>query len=151
MRLTIVILFCCPIFCAHPGYAQCKKVPDNVKPNLGNEYIELTGIKVPQLVGKVLLPDGTPENEAVVEVYKYPKEKNFPSMNVPYTQKRIAACLTGEDGRFLFTKIKPGKYLLRAGVWRKTGFDPINVILIVDPKTKIKGDNPLDLFLHISL
>jgi protocatechuate 3,4-dioxygenase beta subunit len=54
-------------------------------------------------------------------------------------QKRVAACLTGRDGRFSFAGLKPGRYLLRAGTRAHDQFNEVHVILILDPRGTDKG------------
>jgi len=46
-------------------------------------------------------------------------------------RRRIAACLTAEDGRFCFRELKPGKYELRASLG--PGWDVTQVYVVLDP------------------
>jgi hypothetical protein len=50
---------------------NCKTVPAIEAPHGANEFILISGIKVNRIAGKVLLPDGEPVNEAIVEVFNY--------------------------------------------------------------------------------
>jgi hypothetical protein len=71
-----------------------------------------------------LFPIGEPAKDIVVEVYRW--------ANKPYTetvqQHRLAACVTGPDGKFSFPDVKPGMYLVQAG--RREGFG-VNITYVV--------------------
>ena len=107
--------------------AECRKAEDNEKPHGANELIELKEQKVQGLFGTILFPN-EPAEDIVVEVYRWPKR--------PYTetvqQQRLAACVTGADGKFSFPEIKPGRYLVQAG--RRERFGVNIAFLVVDLK-----------------
>jgi hypothetical protein len=125
LLLTVALLSCLalPLF----SRAECRKAEDNEKPHGANELIELKEQKVQGLFGTILFPN-EPAEDIVVEVYRWPKR--------PYTetvqQQRLAACVTGADGKFSFPEIKPGRYLVQAGVRERFG---VNITyLVVDLK-----------------
>ena len=108
--------------------AECRKAEDNEIPHGANELIELKEQKVQGLFGTILFPTGEPAEDIVVEVYRWSKK--------PYTetvqQQRLAACVTGADGKFSFPELKPGSYLLQAG--RRERFGVNIAFLVVDLK-----------------
>ena len=80
-----------------------------------------------------------PGNDIVVEIYIYSGDYSDQNVNkILGVKNRVAACVTGVDGRFSFLRLKPGRYLLRAGTRERNQFNVLHVILKLDPK---RGDN----------
>lgn len=75
---------------------------------------------------------------ALVEIFDKP-EHLLPDYSgdfkKPYKQKRIAACIADDQGKFCFKNIPPGKYEIRCSIgseWNVT-----YVYVVVDPKSKL--------------
>lgn len=84
-----------------------------------NEFIQYTTNSVRQVRGSVILPNGEPISEAVIEVYEYSvSDKELPAYEVEHSKKRKTACLTGERGEFCIPRLSAGKYLLKVGTRR---------------------------------
>ena len=67
----------------------------------------------------MILPNGEPISEAVIEVYEYSvSDKELPAYEVEHSKKRKTACLTGERGEFCIPRLSAGKYLLKVGTRR---------------------------------
>jgi hypothetical protein len=120
--------------------AQCKKPKDEDRPHGANKPVLVDGRKVGRIYGRLLFPDDTSKEgwvrakDVVVEVYSYSGDGSREDMSkVVREQKRVAACLTGGDGKFSFPDLKPGMYLLRAGTRAPSRYDEIQVILLLDP------------------
>jgi hypothetical protein len=125
--------------------AQCKKPKDEDTPHGANEFILHDEGAVGRVHGRVFFTNYAIEagrihaDDIVVELYSYSGGESYQDVNkVLRWQKRVAACLTGADGRFSFARLKPGRYLLRAGTRKRDQYNEIYVILKLDPK---RGDS----------
>ena len=111
MMLTFTCLGC--LLLPVSSGADCRKAKNDEVPHGANELIQLRDKSMNGLFGAVFDPRGDPFEDIVVEVYRQ-------SGNKPHSetvqQARIAACVTGPDGKFSFAGIKPGRYLLQAGI-----------------------------------
>jgi hypothetical protein len=63
-------------------------------------------------------------------------------------QRKIAACLTSNDGEFCFDKIPSGKYELRCS--KPAEWNCTSVYVIVDSKQRISSTSQILVPLHIS-
>ena len=79
-------------------------------------------------------------DNVLVEVFDQPdylicewrdKNPNNCTTTPPDSQRRIAACVTGKDGAFCFSKLHAGKYELR--VSKGAEWSPTHVLVTVDP------------------
>src|SRR5436190_24116492 len=122
-RVSLCSLMLCIIGFVQVLEAQCKKPKDNEVPHGANENILLADQVVERIHGRVFFPNLEPMEDIILEVYRYNGESSYQEISqVMQEQKRIAACLTGADGKFSFARLKPGKYLLRAGTRHPKGF-----------------------------
>ncbi|MFL6231055.1 MAG: carboxypeptidase-like regulatory domain-containing protein [Pyrinomonadaceae bacterium] len=112
---------------------QCQSALEDDYPHGANEEIEIRGGTVKSIRGKVIYPNGEPKEGAVVEVYSYASsDKNLRPYELVREKKRIAACLTDENGRFCFTGLPSGKYVVRAGTRISEGMQEIYVVTSVE-------------------
>ena len=100
--------------------------------------------RVGRLHGRIFFPNymikagRVPAKNIVVELYNYSGGDSYQDVSrVLREQKRVAACLTGTDGRFSFAGLKPGKYLFRAGTRDPDEFNEMHGIIIVGPKLSV--------------
>ena len=123
--------------------AQCKKPKDEDRPHGANEPVLVAGRKVGRIYGRALFPDDASKEgwvrarDVVVEIYNYGGDGTREDVSkVVREQKRVAACLTGGDGKFSFPDLKPGMYLLRAGTRAPGRYNEIQIILLLDPQLR---------------
>lgn len=125
----------------------CKKARSDQVPHGANEMVLLDEQNVAHLRGTVLLHNDEPVNRAVVEVYRYEGSVDAYEITRFLKQtKRIAACLTGENGAFAFARLRPGRYLLRAGTVDANGINETHAIFKVTNRGKTE-----DLKIRLSL
>jgi hypothetical protein len=126
-------------------------------PTMGNLFGTLSAGSMRIIQGTAFYPNtGKRVNEAIIEVYE--NSSKFNDANIPYSevdkiiaQQPKAACMTGSDGKFCFTDLPPGKYLLRIGTHGENQFSGINVLITLDPRSKRPSPKPLKVELNISL
>jgi hypothetical protein len=101
--LTLAVLFGVP---SQRTSCACKPVLPTQEPLGGNETIIQTVPKpVKNVHGTVLfMVSQNPVDRVIVEVFDYPVRR-----------KRRAACMTGADGKFYFTRLPAGRYVLKVG------------------------------------
>lgn len=102
----------------------------------GNQSIVIKEEKVyKRLFGTVTyaLVDEPPISDALVEVYTQPDNllSSATESEKKKKQRRIAACVTGEDGKFCFGFIKAGKYEMRVSLG--SGVNVTHIYVEVDP------------------
>ena len=133
----------------------CHAVDSNVTTRLGgNEFVVLkqsAPLKI--LKGNVTMPLPELNDDVLVEVFDQPDylicewrdgNPNKCTSTPPETQRRIAACITGKDGRFCFAKLPAGKYELR--VSKGPSWSPTHYHVSVAPNGTTK---PLEVPVHI--
>ncbi len=99
-------------------------------------YREMTGV----------VNSSIPEAGVLVEVFDNPGYLLDESRRGSHPeQKRLRACVTGDDGSFCFRNLPSGKYELRASV--SAGWDVTHVYIIIDRKSGSKES--IDVWLHI--
>src|SRR5215216_531029 len=109
------VLFCL-LICSGLACAQCKQPKDEDRPHGGNEFVLVGEGTVGGIYGKVLrkdekVDDWVPVGDVVVELYVYGGRANREDVSKAVReQKRVAACLTGGDGKYSFSGLKPGRY-----------------------------------------
>jgi hypothetical protein len=86
-----------------------------------------------ELSGRVELHEETPIEDVLVEVFDQPEYLLRERPSEAPKQKRLAACVTAEDGKFCFRHLPPGKYELRASL--NGGMNITHVYVVVDKKT----------------
>ena len=80
-----------------------------------------------------IYPKQEPVPETLVEVFDHPEAiPKTPSeaKQAQEVRRRVAACKTGENGKFCFDNLPFGKYELR---YSKSGFEPTSLIINYDP------------------
>jgi protocatechuate 3,4-dioxygenase beta subunit len=63
-------------------------------------------------------------------------------------QRRIAACITGEDGEFCFANIPAGKYELRAS--KPVEWNATSIYVVVAPRNRKSTDAKLSVPMYLS-
>lgn len=129
--------------------AHCRKAKSDDVPHGANVLIRLDDQAVSAIRGEVSGPDQWPAGDIVVEIFAYAGGDSYQDIKNTVAQRRIAACITGEDGKFSFPHIKGGKYLLRAGTRDNRGIDETHIILIVDPHLKKDNGKGLRIPLYV--
>jgi len=137
------------VIVADVAEARCKNGKDGDVPHGANELIQLTDQTVSSIRGEVSWPTGEPAKDIVVEIFIYTGGDSSEDMNKALAQKRVAACITGEDGKFSFPHVKRGKYLLRAGTRESRGINETCIILVVDPHSTKNTGAGLRIPLHV--
>jgi len=119
-------------------HAECRRAHDEV-PHGANELIELREQTVNRVSGTILVGFGgsEPAGNVVVELYR--REGNL-SVQKTVQQSRVIACVAGSDGRFSFSGLKSGRYLLRVGMAEQAGINETYAPIILQSKGK-KGKN----------
>ncbi len=132
----------------------CQMEP-NESPVLGNVDTGLMkGGRFRILHGRVLYPNGEPVENAIVEVFTYPKgiDNQYLRAHLLNSRDRKTACMTGENGRFCFTGLSSGKYLLRIGTRRPDqGFSAILIAATVDLREAYNPKRGLEVYLAQSI
>lgn len=106
-----------------------------------------------QLRGTIVGPDGKPVPGALVEVFTNPEylfdDKVLSKRGAP-NQRRVAACVTGADGKFCFSGLPAGRYEVRSSSEdRRTGWNASQVYVILNPKSRLKRDLIVEMTLGI--
>jgi|SRR5215469_12510773 len=113
--------------------ARCRRARLEEVPHGANEFIVFAEQEVRQIRGVVsFLTDEFAEN-VVVEVYHHEGNDTYEAVSQTLKSKRIVACVTGSDGKFSFSGLKPGKYLLHLGMRDRWGINEVNAVLHVTP------------------
>jgi hypothetical protein len=152
-RANLCSLLLCLLGCSQFVYSQhksaksaaekaaeykCGQAKDEDRPRGGNPIFAGMGT-FGAIYGTALTKDeraGTwgPLRDVVVELYSYSGGATREEVSkVVHEQKRVAACLTGDDGQFSFPRLKPGQYLFRAGSRVSEKYDEVYAILTVEP------------------
>jgi hypothetical protein len=111
------VLFCL-LICSELASAQCKQPKDEDKPHGGKEFVLAGEGTVGRIYGSVVrkdkkVKDWVPAGDVVVELYSYSGGANREDVSKAVReQKRVAACLTGGDGKYSFSGLNPGRYAI---------------------------------------
>ena len=108
--------------------------------NLQVVVVEKKSLK--QLHGTVFTPNGTPLENALVEVFTNPEylltERPTDKRGAP-EQVRVAACQTSANGKFEFINLPPGEYELRSSSGDfPTGWNVTQIYVVVKPNGRKK-------------
>lgn len=139
----------------HSQKEKCRCVPASTeqKTSWGQQNVIIKPDEVlKSLRGKVVVAaNDQPLAGALVEVYDRPegllmdwKEREVRKAQ----QRRIAACVTGADGQFCFSKVPAGKYELRSskpGEWNST-----SAYVIVAPEDPHSTSSKVIVPMHVS-
>lgn len=140
MKLFIIILILsCLGSLFQKESCKCSQPPPEAKTSWGQENVI---IKQDQpfkfLRGKIVASSGgKPLSGVLVEVYDNPEALllSWKEREVRKDmQRKIAACVTGEDGEFCFDKIPAGKYELRCS--KPIEWNCTSVYIIVAPRQR---------------
>jgi hypothetical protein len=130
MRSKVFIMLLCTVIFRTTSAADCKKARPDQTPHGANEIVVHAEQTVARLRGVVFIGDGGHASGVVVEIYSYEGTANETTKFLKRA-KRTAACVTGENGSFAFTRLKPGRYLLRAGTVAPSGINELHAIFRV--------------------
>jgi hypothetical protein len=112
--------------------AQCRKAHDDEISHGANELVQLRSRTVSHVHGTVRFPRDEPAKDIVVEIFRFEgDEHEYGDLRKAMEHKRVAACVTGNDGKFDFPGLKPGKYLLRAGIIRSGGINETEMVVVI--------------------
>lgn len=140
----------CLIGLIQASAAQCREAKESEIPHGANELIQLKSRTVPRVYGTVLWPTGEAAKKIVVEIFHFDgSEDDYRDLNTAIEQPRTTACVTGDDGRFSFPGLKPGKYLLRAGTSDEAGVNETYIVLVVERHARKPGRDGLEIRLHL--
>ena len=128
---------------------KCTPAKANETPVGANEIVEINGGKVKQLKGYVTDLNGDYINGVIVEVFDYKNaDKDKSLYNIANSRKRRAACWVSKDGRFCFSNLPRGDYLLRVGTIGG-GFNYGLVKVTLSPKEKDSSDKEIEILLTV--
>jgi hypothetical protein len=116
---------------------KCKQAKDEDRPP--GKFVFAGEGTVGAIYGTILSKDERadtwePVRDVVVELYNYSGGANQEDISrAVREQKRVAACLTGDDGKFSLSGLKPGRYLFHVGARASDKYDEVHAILTLDP------------------
>jgi hypothetical protein len=117
----------------------------------GNHEIVIHKIKsYPSMRGVVLDHNGSEMSNILVEVFDHPEWLllTYPrNKEAQQKQRRIAACKTGENGRFCFAGLPSGKYELRCSF--QSGWDVTHVYVRISPNHQKDSNRELQVQMYI--
>jgi hypothetical protein len=159
MRRLLICVLAAAAVCAAPVYrggararAECRCAPaadDDVTRWGGNEVVVGKAEKsYKRLSGEVTYGTTESASGALVELYTHPEHlflKYPENVKKRKRQRRVAACVTGEDGRYCLGFIEAGKYELR--VSKGPGFNVTQMYVEVDPLGVESAEEEFDLVL----
>ena len=106
-----------------------------------------------ELRGTVMRPDGTPLPKALVEVFTNPEyllDDRVLDKRGASNQRRVAACITGADGKFYFSGLSAGRYEIRSSSDDTgTGWNASQVYVILNRKSRSKRQLTIKMTLGI--
>lgn len=143
MKRLAAVLVLISTSALHAGGRGCRcSRSDESTRRGGNEWVVIAQRRAyREMSGKVASPDGGGMGGALVEVFDRPEyllcewepgKPNDCTTEPPAKQRRLAACVTGDDGRFCFENLAPGRYELRVSYG--SGWNVTHVYVVVDPK-----------------
>jgi hypothetical protein len=139
--LALLLLFANLAVPAQQSSCECKKAKKDQTTYGSSTYVELDERTVKQIEGQVLSLS-SPIEGVLVEVFMHPDL----AAKGGQKQKRVAACMTGKDGRFCFLGIRAGKYELKVS---KPEWEHASGIILVNPKKR--RDAKDKIIVHLSL
>jgi hypothetical protein len=126
---------------------RCRKAPPDEITLGSSTLVDLRPQRIAKVNGQVLAYGDIPLEDVLVEVFTRPDLRSWTARSSPAMerrQKRVGACLTGENGNFCISGIHAGKYELRVS---KSGLTLVSGVIIVDPRRKIGAK----LVVHMSM
>lgn len=141
--LSIIFIFLLFTFgvSAQEKNSNCRTATEVEIPLGGNHIITQNAGKVKQIKGTTTFwIDGKVFEDVVVEVYAVNKteERDFTekTWKIADNKKREVACVTGKNGKFQFSNLQKGLYILRIGTRTREVeyFNHVFVIVNLDPK-----------------
>jgi protocatechuate 3,4-dioxygenase beta subunit len=88
-----------------------------------NESVEIRGLVVKRIQGRVLDPHGDAIDDAVVEVFEYSNtDRELGGYQLTEAKKRRTACLTDKNGEFCFPSLPARRYVLKFGTRQAAGW-----------------------------
>ena len=146
MKLIIAILVIHLIcIAAFPnGKCRCRKATaddQTIWGHIASSYVEETPIR--SIHGTVRNPVDSPVEGALVEVFEDNGKYPTPTSSA---HKRVAACKVDADGKFCFTGVKPGKYILAVGA---DGYNISFVSITLSPKDRRSSGKGLQINLQL--
>ena len=154
--LAILLLVVTAGYPAPRSRCGCQKLQQG-SPTMGNQIVYINGGRLRKIQGTVFYPNSRkPVNEAIIEVYE--NHSQFRDENIPYqeaskiiAQARKLACMSEVGGRFCFTGLRPGNYLLRVGTHGQDEISGANVLVTLDLSGKRSSSKSLRIDLNMSL
>jgi len=142
MKLVSATLLLC--FLSYPlASQQCKCHAPEAGATTRKGYFEEISVELKtryeRLAGVVSLSD-RPVEDVLVELFAYIR-------NSSAKRARMAACVTGTDGRYCFSRVPRGEYELRAS--KDGGFEITHVYVRVDPKNRRSSNAELGISIEV--
>jgi hypothetical protein len=141
----VALFFLCPNTSGDSG-CGCSTTGETTRWGGNQVVIRVEKKSYKQLHGIVELTYQKPMKGALVEILTNPDhllkgaapwDKDAPG------QQRVAACVTGVDGRFCFRDLAPGAYELRSSF--NSEWDVTHVYAVLDPKRGTTGRMVVDM------
>lgn len=127
-----ILLLCSNAF--PQGKCQCRKTELNAV--RGHETITLINqVQFGRIQGVIKDPAEAAISNAIVDLYAEPNRT-----------KRIAACQVGEDGKFCFAGLRPGRYRLFFGA---AGFNSMEIYVTLKPRKSGQSGRKLEVILPV--
>lgn len=124
MRRFLIPLFLLALLAAEVSgqSSDCRPATGSDIPHGANMSVEVHGGTVNELRGTITDANGAEFSDAVVEVYKVrAMAANRDAQRAIAGQTRLAACVTGPDGKFNFADLPSGQYVLHVGMRTNMG------------------------------
>ena len=151
-RIALLLLAVLSLNFSKTEKCRCRPASAEETTSLGQQNVIVKNEGVVQsLQGSVVVASQRPLEGVLVEVYDKPegllmdwKEREIRKPG----QRRVAACVTGADGKFCFSKIPPGKYELRCS--KSAEWNATSVYVVVDPKARHGTSSKMIVELQLS-
>jgi len=130
---------------------KCKKARKDQTTYISSTHVELDERRLRKIEGQAVTYGDSPIEGALVEVFTRPEFTSKLAIGAAERerkQKRVAACITGEDGSFCFPSIPAGRYELRIS---KREWEFATGVIIVDPKKRRSNDDKVRVFLTLAI
>jgi hypothetical protein len=131
--LSLLLILTSFVLLPDKSDCPCRPALESDQPHGANETIEYSGGTVKRIQGRIILSNGEPLSEAVVEVYDYPSnDRNKRPFGIAELGKRKTACLSDKNGNFCFADLPPGWYVLKIGTREFAGINESYVRVKLD-------------------